>query len=165
MKYSIFIVVGIILLFLYSAPGFKPMPQITASVNSWVLNQAGIENSVISNIIVIDGFYNVSVSAECSGIILILIFILTIHALPFLSNKQKVSSFVLIPVLFLGNIIRLLMSILVGVYSTKEAMVFVHNSFGQVFLYIWAIGMYIVWLKVMKLFPRDSFDKNLSEVS
>jgi len=53
----------------------------------------------------------------------------------------------------------------IGFVMSKETMLFVHNSFGQIFLYIWVIGMYIVWLKVMKFFHRDYFDKSLSEVN
>jgi exosortase/archaeosortase family protein len=162
--YSITVVAAVLIYAIFSFPGFYPFPQITAFFASKILALFGYTVVNVGNLLVLEGFNPVRVSGECSGIMLLLAFIITIHLLPVLKTRHKVGSLILIPVILFGNFLRIVMSMLAGVWWSPDAMIFFHNSFSQVFIFVWSIAAYLIWLHAIKLFPLDKFNEKLFDM-
>ena len=152
---------SVIVYLLLEFPSFWPFPELATKIVMSVLHLLGYEALRLGNLLLIDGFNPVHISAACSGIVILLVFIVTIHALPVISLQHKVSSLLLLPLLLVGNILRILMSIFTGIYVSPEAMIFVHDTLGQIFIFFWAVLLYILWLKVLRLLPTEKFNEKL----
>lgn len=113
--------------------------------------------------ILINGFDPISVSAECSGIIILVAFLFTIQIMPMLTIFQKLTALLLTPIIYLGNLLRIFMSLIVGLKGSVPAMMFVHDTIGQVFLFFWAIMVYVIWLRALSLFPKDIFTNKMHQ--
>jgi exosortase/archaeosortase family protein len=159
--YSFTVIILLIGYILLAFPLFEPFPSFTAEVTSSVLHLIGVNSSAVDNVLVSEGFNPLNVTLECSGIILVLVFIVTIHVLPVMELGKKAGSLLLIPGIFLGNVLRLAMSVVIGEHFGQEAMQFFHFSIGQVFVFAWTIALYIAWLKVLDIFPGEEFSKPL----
>lgn len=146
---------GFILYIILSFPDFYPFPHITSQILAFILNQIGIYAFPHGNELIVDNLPILHISAECSGIILMSIFPLTIFLIPHFSAKQRMASLLFLPVLFLGNIVRILIDILVGLNFSVSALIFFHDSVGQILVFLWAIGAYFIWLKLFGNFPRE----------
>jgi exosortase/archaeosortase family protein len=159
--YTVFVVTLILVYAVLAFPGFEPFPRLTAKATASVLDSVGIKSAVVGKIIVTEGFSPLNVTAECSGIILVFVFILTIHLLPVMRFSRKLGSLMLIPAIFLGNVLRLVMSVMIGQSLGADAMRFYHFSIGQIFVFAWTIALYIAWLKVLDMFPGEEFSRPL----
>ncbi len=122
----------------------------------------GFKAHTYKNYLIVRDFNPVKVSSECSGIIVLLAYILTIQVLPVFTVARKLSALLLVPFILVGNLARVFITVLTGLKLSKEAMIFFHNTFSQLFLFFWAIFIYIAWLKLLRMFPTDRFSENLS---
>ena len=95
---------------------------------------------------------------ECSGLILYAMFLIGIFIVPYFSFKHRLIALAFLPVLFFGNALRVMASILVGFHFTAKASEFFHDTFGQVLIFLWVLLCFIIWLKVTKNFPKENLE-------
>ncbi len=164
LAYYIAVFGSVFVYLLLEFPSFHPFPEFATGSVTLILTLFGYQVVHMGSMLLIDGFNPVQISAECSGIVILLVFIFTIHVLPVISFKHKVSSLLLLPLLLIGNVLRLLLSIITGVLISPQAMIFVHDTIGQIFIFLWAILLYIVWLRVLRLLPKESFNAKLFNI-
>lgn len=150
------LVIGLILFYLITNfPDFKPFPEITAFLVAYILGFFGVIAVNWGHLLVVEGLPGLEVSAECSGIILMMIFPLTIFLIPSVKIGHRLASLAFIPVLFLGNIIRITVDVLIGIHYSTDLLIFFHDTIGQVFIFFWAIGLYLIWLRMFNNFPKE----------
>ncbi len=87
------------------------------------------------------------VSPECSGLFILIIFLLVVWLIPNISIKSRFFSFLLIPILFFSNIIRLLFAVIIGDKFGVESLIFYHATIGQIFIFIIMIYCFILIIK------------------
>lgn len=155
--YLVVILLAILGYVAWSMPHFYPFPETTAFVISEMMNEFDYNVVNYKHHIIANGFDPVTVSSECSGIIIMIAFVLTIQLMPMLTIFQKFTAILLVPVIYAGNIMRIFMSMIAGIKGNVDAMMFIHDTVGQIFLFFWAVAVYVVWLKMHSLFPRDIF--------
>jgi len=139
-------------------PSFYPFPQLTTKSLDIILNNMDI-GAVSEGTFLIVGFPEYSqiiqLSAECSAIALFVMFLLGIFIVPKFSLKHRLMAIPFIIVIFLGNLLRILIGILLSIqWNHPEFIIFFHDTFGQVIIFFWVIGSYIAWLKLTGNFPR-----------
>lgn len=150
------LVIGVILYYLITNfPDFHPFPEVTAFLVAELLGLFGVIAVNWGHLLVVEGLPGLEVSAECSGIILMMIFPLTIFLIPSVDIKHRLASLFFIPILFLGNIIRITVDVLIGIHYSTDLLIFFHDTIGQVFIFFWAITLYLIWLRLFNNFPRE----------
>jgi exosortase/archaeosortase family protein len=160
-KDNIIILTVILLICLYlllKYPEYKPLPEITAKGVSYILGPFfGFQPLTYNNIILLNlenRFITLTISPECSGILIISIFIFVIFITPKLKLKHKFLSLLFVPLIILLNIIRIALGVVVGTkMSSTEILLIFHNSFGQVFIFFVLIIVYIIFLKIYGYYP------------
>jgi len=158
----IFIVISAIVGYLFfTFPDFYPFPETTAFLTMKMINIFDYSAVNYKHNILINGYDPIAVSAECSGIIILVAFVLTIQVMPMLTIFQKVTAILISPIIYLGNLIRIFMSLMAGLKGNVSVMMFVHDTVGQIFLFFWAITIYLIWLKAHSLFPRDTYTNSM----
>ena len=150
------LVILLMLLYLITRfPYFYPFPETTGWSTAQVLTLLGMQAISVENLLIVQGLPVMEVSAECSGVVLMIIFMLVIFLIPGIKLSHRMGSVFFIPVLYFGNIIRLTIDTLAGLKFGPEALVFFHDTLGQVFIFFWTIMLYIIWLRLFDNFPRE----------
>lgn len=153
----VFLCIGIFLIFGY--PSYSPLPELTATSTAWMLSGIGIDSIADGNHLVVsylDYDRPFELSPECGGIILFSMFIIGIFLIPGFDIKHKLSALLFVPILFFGNIIRIVLGIVVGYKYSINAAVLFHNSIGQVLMFLVIIVCYVIWLKATRNFPVET---------
>jgi len=156
--FRISIISACIAYILLAYPRYEPLPQLTASVNAFFLNNMGINSIPINNFILVsfegvDRIYELS--SECSGLILYAMFLIGIFIVPYFSIRHRLIAVLFLPVLFFGNSLRVMACILVGYNFSASASLFFHDTFGQILIFLWVLICFITWLKITKNFPKE----------
>lgn len=102
------------------------------------------QNNLILNL---DSITPIVVSPECSGLFILIIFLLVIWLVPNISIKSRFFSFLLIPILFFSNIIRLLFAVIIGDKFGVESLIFYHATIGQIFIFVIMVYCFILVVK------------------
>jgi len=136
-------------------PDYKPLPQLTSVVGAATLNLFGAETTAHRNYIVGFNQNSYALSPECSGIILLLAVIGTLQLVPLLSIRKKLISLMIIPLLLLGNMIRIVLGFGAETIFGVDGHIFFHDTASQLLIFFWAIGSYMIMLKIFKLFPEE----------
>jgi len=139
-------------------PGYEPLPELTAQVNAQVLSTIGIpaislERYVVVSFSQVDRIYELS--SECSGLLVYMMFLIGIAVVPYFSAHNRLFALLFLPILFLGNSLRILTGIIVGFRFAVDASEFFHATFGQVLIFFWVLVCFILWLKLTRNFPKD----------
>lgn len=132
-------------------PSFTPLREISVIVIKFILGLFSIESTYYSNYLIteIGGINRIfTISPECAGIYIFIIFLVGCFLFPKARLKDLIISILFIPLIFLLNIIRILISILLAKYLNIELSIFFHNTFGQVFIFVIGIFIYVVWLRI-----------------
>ncbi|MDP2666010.1 MAG: exosortase/archaeosortase family protein [Candidatus Diapherotrites archaeon] len=161
LKWGIVLLVvgGILAYAVLEFPYYYPFPELTSWLAAIILNLIGVFSAPWGNYLVVEGLPPLEVSAECSGVVLMLIFPLTIFLMPVFPLTHRVASLLFVPFLFLGNTLRIVADVLVGLQFSPEALILHHDSVGQVMIFFWAIFMYIAWLIIFGHFPKEHLPK------
>lgn len=136
-------------------PNYPVFPELTGAISAFILNTLGIFSIAKDNHLWVATLPQLNISAECSGVALAIIFPLIIFLLPYFPLRQRIASLFFVPILFLGNVLRIVIDVLVGIHFSTESLIFFHDGIGQVFIFAWAIGCYIIWLLIFKNFPKE----------
>jgi len=139
-------------------PSYEPLPKITSSTDAFFLNSIGINTVNIGRYLVVS-FPETSriyeLSSECCGLILFSMFFIAVFLVPNFSYKHRFIAILFLPVLFLGNILRIALGIVIGYQFSADASVFFHDTFGQILIFVWVIVCFLLWLKITKNFPLE----------
>jgi exosortase/archaeosortase family protein len=73
---------------------------------------------------------------------------LTMFMLPDITLKHRLISLLLLPMIFLSNIMRIVLGILLGIHTNMHLMVLFHDTLGQVFVLISMVAMLLIFLNV-----------------
>jgi len=150
------IILSLILYLVFAYPTYRFLPELSADATVSLLNFFGVDSIIQGGYMFVDSLSEpIWISIECSGLFLILIFIIIMQLGPEVSFSHRIFSLALIPFLFLGNILRLFFEVLVGINFGPEYLVFFHRTLGQIFIFMWAIFLYILFLKLIRKFPKD----------
>lgn len=152
---SIVAVGGLVAIAVVGYPYYQPLPQWTGIVSANMLNVMGIFSAAWGDFLIVENLPPLKISAECSGIVLLLVFPLTIFLMPVFPIRQRAASLLFVPVLFLGNVFRIITDVLVAKHISPDMLLFYHDSLGQVFIFFWGIILYIIWLIIFGNFPKD----------
>lgn len=130
-------------------PNYYPFPQIASQSVGFILGLAGVDAVAIGSQMVVN-FDNVTrtvaVSADCSGFLIMMVFLLTIFVSPGFGRRQKLTAFLIVPIIMAGNILRIFIAIILGrVYGIDTMFVF-HNTVGNVMIFVLATICYFIWL-------------------
>ena len=157
----VIIIMTCIVYLIVSFPGYKPIPEVTSKVNAALLNGIGIHSTPYNNFLIVS-FKDVNriyeLSAECAGLILYAMFLIGIFIVPYFSFKHRLIALLFLPILFFGNALRILASVLVGYNFSPKSSEFFHDTFGQILIFLWVILCFIVWLKITKNFPKEKME-------
>lgn len=96
-----------------------------------------------------------SVSAECSGVIIFSLVIFSLFITPEISFKKRMIGLLMIPAIFLGNISRIILDINFARYFSPDLTIFFHDTFGQLFIFFWAIMTFYAWLYLVGELPHE----------
>jgi exosortase/archaeosortase family protein len=73
---------------------------------------------------------------------------LTMFVLPEISLKHRLISLLLLPLIFLANIARIVLGIILGLYTDIHTMVLFHDTVGQVFVLIFMVAALLIFLNM-----------------
>ncbi len=151
----------ILIIFSYaviSFPNYYPFPQITGSLISKTLEYFGIPTYHYKDYVIVfikDYNYAIQLSAECSGIILFMMFLVVVFIIPEYSIKQKLFAVPFVILLFFINALRIIIGIILSREFGSNILVIFHDTVGQAIIFFAVITSFIVWLKVTKSFPHE----------
>lgn len=157
----ILIISGCIVYLISAFPGYEPLPQITSKADAILLNGMGIDSTPLGRYLIVsfkDSNVIYELSSECSGLVLYSMFIIGIFLVPYFSFKHRAIALAFLPVLFFGNILRVMFGIIVGYHFTIEASEFFHDTFGQILIFFWVLVCFVIWLKITKNFPKEKLE-------
>ena len=141
-----------------SFPTFAPIPQIMATFVKWTLLLFGIPVAAFDRFLVVDFFgidRIIDISAECSGIIIFSVFLFVIFITPKFKLAHRLSALLFIPLLFVGNAIRILLSVIIARTYSVDASIFFHNTLGQVLIFGFTILIFMLWLYLVGNFITE----------
>ena len=139
-------------------PSYEPLSKITSNADAFVLNTIGVHTVNEGRYLVV-AFPQVSriyeLSSECCGLILFAMFFIAVFLVPNFSYKHRLVAVLFLPIIFFGNIVRIALGVLIGYHVSADASVFFHDTFGQIFIFIWVIVCFLLWLKITRNFPSE----------
>jgi len=91
-----------------------------------------------------------TVSPECSGLIVIFIFLFVVWMIPKVSIQHRLIGSLLIIVILLGNVFRLFIDILVGNTFNVDILRIYHSTISQLFILVILCGCFIIFMKISK---------------
>lgn len=163
MKKEIIIRYGILLIaviwVIYAYPSYYPLPQASTWLAYQYLNILKIPAVPFKNHLLVeftDYIRIFDISAECSGIAIFSVFLLATFIIPKFKVKHRLIALLFIPLLFIGNTLRILLSVLFARNIGVDFSIFFHNTIGQVIIFGITVLCYILWLKITNNFPVET---------
>ncbi len=124
----------------------------TAQLAYLVLSAYSDEATISGNLIHMNGFA-VRIIEECTGIFEVIIFVAAVLAFPTSWAKRMVGLAMGIPMLYVFNVVRILVLILVGRYQ-PDVFEFMHIYFWQATLILMITSVWLLW--IFKVVRDDS---------
>jgi archaeosortase B (VPXXXP-CTERM-specific) len=151
-----------------SATGYPPftehfpnvvhgMMTITADIEYWILRLFTDKVTVTQNLVSFMGF-PVKIIVECTGIYEVLIFCSAVLAFPTTWSKRGQGLLMGIPLLYLFNVVRIMVLILVGKFW-PSIFDFMHIYFWQATLILMITSVWLLW--IFKVVRDDETDPAL----
>jgi len=153
------LILGCLAYLVIGFPSYEPLPRITSNADAVFLNTLGVRAVDDGRYLVVsfpqtDCIYELS--SECCGLILFAMYFIAILIVPNFSLKHRFVAILILPLIFLGNIVRIALGIIIGYFFTVDASVFFHDTFGQLLIFMWVIVCFMLWLKLTRNFPRET---------
>ena len=120
------------------------MMTITAKIEYWILLPFTDQVTVNYNLVSFMGF-PVKIIVECTGIYEVLIFSSAVLAFPTLWSKRGLGLLMGIPLLYLFNVVRIVVLILVGKFW-PSIFDFMHIYFWQATLILMITSVWLLWI-------------------
>lgn len=152
------VLIGTTIFLILSYPDFEPIPEITAEAAAIVMTiYFGVTPIVYENNIFLDMhnmIYPMTVSPECSGITVVILFIIVIFLIPGISLKHRLYSFFFIIPLYLANVLRIVSSVIIGDNTNMEILAWYHGTVGQLLIFLAMIVTFAIFLKIFGYFGK-----------
>jgi exosortase H (IPTLxxWG-CTERM-specific) len=116
----------------------------TAQLAHALLRPFGAEVSLDGNLVQLGGFA-VRIIEECTGVFEVIIFVAAVLAFPTSGRKRAVGLALGIPLLYLFNVLRILVLLLVGRYR-PQVFEFMHIYFWQATLILMITSVWLLWI-------------------
>ncbi len=116
----------------------------TAQLAYLVLNAFSEKAIIDGNLVHMDGFA-VRIIEECTGIFEVIIFVAAVLAFPTTWVKRLIGLGMGIPLLYVFNVVRILVLILVGRYQ-PDVFEFMHLYFWQATLILMITSVWLLWI-------------------
>ena len=116
----------------------------TAGITSFISRIVATNVYWAGKIVVVDGF-SVEIIDECTGLLEMVIFFAAVIAFSTTWKKKGIGLLIGIPVIYLFNLIRIVVLLLVGSRS-QSLFYFMHLYFWQVTLIVMIASVWIGWL-------------------
>jgi archaeosortase B (VPXXXP-CTERM-specific) len=120
------------------------MMTVTADIECWILGWFSDKVTCNENLVSFIGF-PVKIIVECTGIYEILIFGAAVLAFPTSWSKRAIGLLFGVPLLYLFNVVRIIVLILVGKYWS-EIFDFMHIYFWQATLILMITSVWLLWI-------------------
>ncbi len=120
------------------------MNRVTAHLEYLVLNAFTDKASIDGNLVSMDGF-SVRIIEECTGIFEVIIYVAAVLAFPTTWAKRLIGFGMGIPLLYVFNVVRILVLILVGRYQ-PDIFEFMHLYFWQATLILMITSVWLLWI-------------------
>ncbi len=120
------------------------MTRVTAQLEYLVLNIFTDKATINGNLVYMDGFA-VRIIEECTGIFEVIIFVAAVLAFPTTWAKRMIGLGMGIPLLYVFNVVRILVLILVGRYQ-PDVFEFMHLYFWQATLILMITSVWLLWI-------------------
>jgi exosortase H (IPTLxxWG-CTERM-specific) len=127
----------------------------TAQIEYYSLRLFTSAVSLKGNTISLDGF-SVRIIEECTGVYEVIIFAAAVLAFPTTWVKKEIGLLMGIPLLYLFNVVRILVLIVVGRYQ-PGIFEFMHLYFWQATLILMITSVWLLWIfKVVRHEPQEA---------
>ena len=120
------------------------MMTVTADIECWILSLFADKVVCNENLVSFKGF-PVKIIVECTGIYEVLIFGAAVLAFPTLWSKRAIGLLLGFPLLYLFNVVRIIVLILVGKYW-HSIFDFMHIYFWQATLILMITSVWMLWI-------------------
>lgn len=160
-----FVLSAIVIYIIAAYPKYDPFPNLTGTLMSWILSfYLDDIPMAFRNYILVrqdDVRYGLLISPECSGLLVMLVFIIVVFMTPGLKLRHRFYSIFFIPILFIANSIRVATGVIFADLTNMNNLTVYHASIGQILMFVVMIGTYIVFLKTFGYFHKiDSITPN-----
>jgi len=141
---SLFLILCFVLNFLYfKVAGEQIIPRsFTASLVALFLSFLGLNAGATGTFVLANGA-SFDIIGECTGIFTIIVYTSVVVSYP-TSLRNKTIGLLGIPILYAFNVIRLISTVLVGVFI-PSMLYFVHTYLWQVFLIVFVVLLFLIW--------------------
>ena len=162
-----FTIVGYVII---TYPGYEPFTTIAASLMTWMLSLYFESWSYGNHMVFTDSgkYYGFITSPECSGVLVMLVFLFVVFMTPNIKLKHRFYSIAFLPILFILNSIRVLFGIMLADLTTMSNLSFYHATIGQVFMFVSMIVIYVMFLRMFGYFKKDKdreyIDRDINEI-
>jgi exosortase/archaeosortase family protein len=144
------ILISLVYILTYQFPGYETFTTSSTAILAYIIGlYTGVTPVHYDNIILLhidNELISLIVSSECSGLITLVLFIITIFMLPNIEMKHRLYSFIFLPILYFANISRILLEVIIGDYISISAMSIFHMIIGQILYFSILITCYIAFL-------------------
>ncbi len=120
------------------------MTRVTAQLQYLVLSAFTDKVTIDGNLVYLDGFA-VRIIEECTGVFEVIIFVAAVLAFPTTWAKRLIGLAMGIPMLYIFNVVRILVLILVGRYQ-PDVFEFMHLYFWQATLILMITSVWLLWI-------------------
>ena len=120
------------------------MTRVIAQLEYLVLSAFTDKATIQGNLVHMDGFA-VRIIEECTGIFEVIIFVAAVLAFPTTWAKRLIGFGMGIPLLYVFNVVRILVLILVGRYQ-PDVFEFMHLYFWQATLILMITSVWLLWI-------------------
>ncbi|MFC1786692.1 archaeosortase/exosortase family protein [Halobacteriota archaeon] len=140
----LFLIICLMLNFAYFFFFKEQIPQrsFTASLVAFLLNLFRLPAKANGTFVLMNGF-SIDIIGECTGIFSIIVYCSVIFAYP-TDIKKKAIGMIGIPILYGINLIRLISTVLVGLFI-PSLLDFFHDYLWQVFLIVFVVLLFLIW--------------------
>lgn len=138
-------------------PSYEPFTTIAASLMTWMLSLYFDAWSYGNHMVFFDSgkYYGFVTSPECSGVLVMLVFLFVVFMTPNIKLQHRFYSMVFLPILFILNSVRVLFGIILADLTTMSNLSFYHATIGQIFMFLSMIVVYVVYLRIFGYFNKD----------
>ena len=122
----------------------ETMTWLTAQLEYLLLSPFTDNVTIDGNLVFLDGFA-VRIIEECTGVFEVIIFVAAVLAFPTIWAKRLIGLAMGIPLLYVFNVVRILVLILVGRYY-PDVFEFMHLYFWQATLILMITSVWLLWI-------------------
>lgn len=134
---------------------WKSEASFEARIISWGLSHIGIPSAASGNSILTTAGSDlalVKITESCASIGVIFGFFGLVLITPIPLRIKSIATLIAIPFVFIGNILRILIIIIVGYFFGAGALVIVHDWIGTAMTFVFILAAYGIWVWIVGKF-------------